>query len=100
MSYYLQGQISGVSVSFLVDTGVGVSLLNGRIWDQAGCTNDRISPAPYSNLVGVDGLPIQARGVVTIPLTISNTVFNQEFVIADNITAEGILHGNGFPGGT
>ena len=91
MSYYLKGQISGVSVSFLVDTGAGVSLLNGRIWDQAGFTNIRISPAPHSNLVGVDGHPIQVRGVVTIPLTISNTVFNQEFVIADNITAEGIL---------
>ena len=91
MSYYLQGQISGVSVSFLVDTGAGVSLLNGRIWDQAGFTNVRISPAPHSNLVGVDGHPIHVRGVVTIPLTISSTVFNQEFVIADNITAEGIL---------
>ena len=91
MSYYLQGQISGVSVPFLVDTGAGVSLLNGRIWDQARFTNVRISPAPHSNLVGVDGHPIHFREVVTIPLTISSTVFNQEFVIADNITAEGIL---------
>ena len=66
--------------------------------DQVGFTNVRISPAPHSNLVGVDGHAIQVRGVVTIPLTISNTVFNQEIVIADNITAEGIP-GNGLPGG-
>ena len=66
-SYYLQGCVSDVSVSFLVDTGAGVSLLNGHLWDQA---NVKMSPAPHSNLVGVDGHPLQVRGIVTIPLTI------------------------------
>ena len=31
MSYYLQGHVSDVPVSFLVNTGAGVSLLNGCI---------------------------------------------------------------------
>ena len=80
-----------VPVSFPVDIGAGVSLLNGCIWDQAGFTNVKMSHAPHSNLVGVDGHSIHVRGVVMVPLTISNTVFNQEFVIAHNITAEDIL---------
>ena len=90
-SYYLQGCVSDVSVSFLVDTGAGVSLLNGHVWDQAGLTIVKISPAPHSNLVGVDGHPLQVRGIVMIPLTISSTVFTQAFVIANNKTADGIL---------
>ena len=32
-SHHLQGQVSDVSVSFLVDTGAGVSLLNGHVWN-------------------------------------------------------------------
>ena len=50
-----------------------------------------VSAAPLSNLVEVDGHPIQIRGSVTVPVTFAGTTFNQEFVIADNITAEGIL---------
>ena len=90
-SYYLQGWVSNVSVSFLVDTGAGVSLLNVHVWDQAGLTNVKMSPAPHSNLIGVDGHPLHVRGIVTIPLTTSSTVFTQAFVIANNITADGIL---------
>ena len=80
-SYYLQGCVSDVSVSFLVDTGAGVSLLNGHVWDQDGLTSVKMSPAPHSNLVGVDRHPLQVTGIVTNPMTISSTVFIQAFVI-------------------
>ena len=33
-SLYLSGLVLGESVSFLVDTGAGVSLLNGKVLDR------------------------------------------------------------------
>ena len=74
MSYYLEGRVSNVSVSFLVDTDTVVSLLNGHAWDQAGLTNVKVSPAPHIQWNSHDSL------------TISSIAFTQEFVIANNIT--------------
>ena len=51
----------------------------------------KISAISVGNLVGVDGHPIQIRRSVTVPVTIAETTFSQEFVIANNITADGIL---------
>ena len=31
-SFYLSGTVSGLTLSFLVDNGAGVLLINGKIW--------------------------------------------------------------------
>ena len=76
-----------------MDTGAGVSLLNGNIWDK--CTYEsseiKVEPTVYHNLVGVNGHSIRVRGSVTVPITIMGRSFQQQFIIADHITAEGIL---------
>ena len=74
-----------------MDTGAGVLLLNGRVWDRINLKHVSIEAADYHNLVGVDGHPIQVRGSVCLPVTIGETRFQQKFVIADGITTEGIL---------
>ena len=90
-SYYLTGYVSNKLISFLVDTGAGVSLLNGRVWDKIKPSTVSVEPGVRQNLVGVDGHAIQVRGSVKIPVTISDRIFEQTFIIADGITAEGIL---------
>ena len=75
---------------FLVDTGAGVSLLSGHVWDKVGLST-KLSATALDNLVGVGRHPIQIRGSVTVPVMIAEATFTQEFRIADNITAEGIL---------
>ena len=55
-------------VSFLVETGSGVSLLNGRIWDRISQKDIRIDAIEYHNLVGVDGHPIQVHGSACLPV--------------------------------
>ena len=90
-SCYLSGMVFDISVSFLVDTGAAVSLLNGRIWDRIKPNDIKIEAIQYHNLVGVDGHPIQVRGSVSVPVSIAETKFQQRFIIADGITAEGIL---------
>ena len=41
--------------------------------------------------IGVNGHSIRVRGSVTVPITIMGRSFQQQFIIADHITAEGIL---------
>jgi len=74
-----------------VDTGAGVSLLNGNVWDKFKSDKICVEPAVYQNLVGVDGHPIKVRGSVTVPIVIAGRNFQQEFIIADHSTTEGIL---------
>ena len=51
----------------------------------------KVEPAVYHNLVGVDGHSIRVRGSVVVPITVEGRSFQQQFIIADHITAEGIL---------
>ena len=79
-SCYLSGMVFDISVSFLVDTGAAVSLLNGRIWDRIKPSDIKIEAIQYHNLVGVDGHPIQVRGSVSVPVSIAETKFQQRFI--------------------
>ena len=89
--YYFCACVLGVPVSFLVDTGAGVLLLNGNVWDKFKSAETQVEPTVYHNLVGVDGHPIKVRGSVTLPVVIAGKTFQQEFIIAECITAESIL---------
>ena len=37
-------------MSFLVDTGAGVSLLSGSIWDKCESSDIKLEPGMYQNL--------------------------------------------------
>ena len=90
-SYVLSCSIGGHIVSFLVDTGAGVSLLNKDMWDRLKSKEDLIVPAASHRLVGVDGAPLNILGSAIIPITISGMTFKHKFVIAERITADAIL---------
>jgi len=62
----VSAHVFGNDISFLVDTGVAMSLISSDIWDRI-----KPSSAPAVNpvslrLVGVDGAPLQIQGSVTI----------------------------------
>ena len=90
-SYVLSCSMGGHIVSFLVDTGAGVSLLNKDAWDKLKSKQDTIFPAMSHRLVGVDGAPLNVLGSAIIPITISGLTFKHKFVIAEKITADAIL---------
>ena len=90
-SYVLSCSIGGHVVSFLVDTGAGVSLLNKDVWDRLKSKEDTILPAMSHRLVGVDGAPLNVLGSAIIPITISGITLKHKFVIAEQITADTIL---------
>ena len=90
-SYFVVGKVLETPVSFLVDMGAGVSLLQGDIWDRVVPENNEMDREVTYRLVGVDGIPIKVRGTVSVEVCLEGLVFNQKFVIADGITAEAIL---------
>ena len=56
-SYFVLGKVFGTPVSFLVDTGAGVSLIRGDVWNKAVPSNYKKQLQTASGLVGVDGIP-------------------------------------------
>ena len=90
-SYLLPCCMNNVPVSFLVDTGAGVSLLQGAVWDRIKPQNHNLKTVTVHRLVGVDGVPISIRGSTVVQFSVYGIKFQHEFVIADQITSEAIL---------
>ena len=65
--------IGGVKLSFLVDTGAAVSFIDGKMWDNIQQLKDT------TRLMGVDGVPLQARGLALITLSIMRLTVDQKF---------------------
>ena len=65
-SYFLPGCVFETDISCLVDTGAGVSLLNGDVWDKVGPGSIVLEPV-HQKLVGVDGISLKVRGASTSP---------------------------------
>ena len=88
-NYSLKVCIKGVWVSFLVDTGAAVSLIDGRVWDSMNNTV-RLNPVS-THLVGVDGVPLQVHGSAVLSLSVRGLTIDQNFIVADALTSQGIL---------
>ena len=89
-SYFVLEFVYICPLSFLADTGAGVSLLCGDIWEKAVPRGSACDYQGTCQLVGVDGIPIKVRGAASVDMVEGHTLSHQ-FIIADHITAEGIL---------
>ena len=78
-------------VSYLIDTGAGVSLLWGGDCDRIRPNDRKLNFVTAHWLVRVDGILINVQGSALIQFLISGMEFEHEFIIADHITAEVIL---------
>jgi len=90
-SYVLSCNIYNTPVSFLIDTGTGVSLLNKEVWDKLNQTKDALKPVVTQRIMGVDGIPNRIEGSVSVPVTIGKATVTHDFIVANEITAEAIL---------
>ena len=73
-SYTLLCAINGTPISFLIDTGAGVSLLKSEVWERVNGNPNTLKPITAHRLVGVDGIPIKVRGSTIAQLTIGGVV--------------------------
>ena len=67
-SYLLSCSIYNSPVSFLIDTGAGVSLLSKLVWDRIKPTKGGLNPIVTRRLVGVDRVLIKIEGTISLPI--------------------------------
>ena len=91
---YLPGRIEGNGVSFLVDTGYGVSILAARTWRNWGRAEDELTRY-WGRLCSVEGRALECLGRASLTVTLGTRVINWSFIVAEIEDDEGIL-GNDF----
>ena len=91
---YLPGRIGGNGVSFLVDTGSGVSILAARTWRKWGRAEDGLTRY-WGRLYSVEGRGLECLGKARLTVTLGTRVIEWSFIVAEIGDDEGIL-GNDF----
>ena len=92
-AYHVFGDVSGVQVRFILDTGVSVSLLSSDVWEQISNKTQANTLEPWTGpqLTGVEGSPIVIHGVIAIDITIAGEVLRADILVASIISAQAIL---------
>ena len=91
-SYRVEGVVSGVNVTFLVDSGAAATLMRKDVWERVNSSNVKaLSPWSERTLVGVEGTPLQVLGQTEIDLTLSGRSFHAEILVVNSLTTEAIL---------
>ena len=80
-------------MSFLLDTGVAVTLLLEDKWKEISAGGERrLRPWSTQRLVGVDGSsPLDIRGCVAVDFVVADESFTVEVVFIGSLTSEAIL---------
>ena len=91
---YLPGRIGGNGVSFLVDTGSGVSILAARTWRKWGRTEDGLTRY-LGPLYSLEGRALECLGKARLTVTLGTRVIEWSFIVVEIGDDEGIL-GNDF----
>ena len=88
---YLVGRLmSGVKVSFMLDTGVSVSLLRADVWQKIS-SDEALMRWNGSGLVGVEGSSIEILGVASCDLSLAGILVKGDFLVAKTLSTEAIL---------
>ena len=77
---YLPGRIEGNGVSFLGDTGSGVSILAARTWRKWSCAEDRLTRY-WGRLCSVEGRALECLGKARLTVTLGSRVIEWSFIV-------------------
>ena len=91
---YLPGRIEGNGVSFLVDTGSGVSILAAQTWRKWGHAEDELTRY-WGRLCSVEGRALECLGRSRLTVTLGTRVIEWSFIVAEIMDDKWIL-GNDF----
>ena len=83
---YLPGRIEGNGVSFLVDTGSGVSILAARTWRKWGHAEHELTRY-WGRLCSVEGRALECLGRARLTVTLGTRVIEWSFIVAEIIRA-------------
>ena len=91
-TYRIYVEVAEIPTSLVTDTGAAVTLLQTDIWGRIQRQKpSALNPWMGPKLVGADGRPLQVRGCKQLTVTIAGQKFESQVIIADSLTAEGIL---------
>ena len=88
--YQLPGRVSGVDLTFLIDTGTAVTLLREDVWDRI-IKNTELLPNPNLELVGADGSALKIHGTASLTLELNGKEVPMDAAVVSPLTTEGIL---------
>ena len=71
-SFFIQYQLYKHSLSFLIDTGSAISLLQSAVWNQSKPPGTALNLWGGNELVGVNGTNLHIQGSANITITIVN----------------------------
>ena len=90
-SYKVAGEVGGVTVSLLVDTGSPVTLLSSKMWDKI-VGSPVLKPWQGQQFVGVTGSPLLIRGCSQVKIRLAKQEsFQHQVLVIDSLMSEGIL---------
>ena len=90
-SYRLLGHTPHSPVSFILDTGVTISLIRRDKWDRVKVEGDDLEPWTGKKLVGAEGTALQIHCVTNIKIMVDGEMFTLRAIVADMLTTEAIL---------
>ena len=92
-AHHVFGDVSGVQVRFVLDTGASVSLLSRDVWEQISNKTQANTLEPWTGpqLTGVEGSPIVIHGVTAIDITIAGEVLRADILVASGLSTQAIL---------
>ena len=90
--FVLNGQINGVTVAILVDTGAAATVLSKEVWNRVRADGAELEPvAAGVGLVGVQGSPLQHHGSAQVQLQLEGETFPVKVIVADSLMSDVIL---------
>ena len=94
-SFTVTATINNVSVTFLLDTGSALTILNKIVWDKCKQPGDHLEPWNQQSLVGAEGTTLRVYGSACVQWKVDGMVFSHSvIVVVDPLTTEaGFLKG-------
>ena len=91
--FRVEGAVSGVPTSFLVDTGAAVTLLRRDTWDRISASSpQKLKKWSALNLVSADGSPLTVHGSAWVNVVLGRGVSKHlQVVVVSPLTSEAIL---------
>ena len=90
-AYRLRGEVNGCDVTFVVDTGAAVTLLDKMLWDRVNVTGQALSSWTGPPLVGVEGTKLDTWGTTTVEISFAGEVFRFPVLVVSSLTSSAIL---------
>ena len=87
----MEGRVNGIPTKILIDTGAAATVLSSEAWEKAKTVGEKLESSNGKKLVGVQGTPLQLRGITRVQVELQGEVPPVEVTVAEDIATDLIL---------